>query len=68
MKLGGHRGVELTEAVRDAGRVTRTAKASARVADLAPLMADLEAQGIKSLEALAKALNERDIPAAKGGK
>lgn len=68
VKLGGHRGVELTEVVRKAGRAARTTKAKARAADLAPLMAEFEAQGIRSLEAKAKALNEHGIPTARGGK
>jgi DNA invertase Pin-like site-specific DNA recombinase len=67
VKLGGHRGVELTEDVRKAGRAVRTAKANARSLDLAPLIADLQANGITSLGAIANALNERGIPTARGG-
>jgi DNA invertase Pin-like site-specific DNA recombinase len=68
VKLGGHRGVELTEEVRRAGRAVRTAKAKARSTDLAPLIADLQANGITSLRAIANALNERGIPTARGGR
>lgn len=67
VKLGGNRGVVLTDDARKAGRAVRTAKATARAADLAPLIADLQANGITSLGAIAKALNERGIPTAKGG-
>lgn len=67
VKLGGNRGVELTEAIRAAGRAVRTAKAQARAADLAPIIAELQAQGITSLGAIAKALNDRGIPTARGG-
>jgi len=67
VKLGGHRGVELSEAVRGAGRAVRTAKANARASDLAPIITELKAQGITSLGAIAKALNLRGIPIARGG-
>jgi DNA invertase Pin-like site-specific DNA recombinase len=67
VKLGGHRGVELTDDVRKAGRAVRTAKATARAADLAPLIADLRSEGVTSLGAIANALNERGIPTARGG-
>lgn len=64
--LGGNRGVELTETVREAGRTAQKAKAMARAADLAPMIRELEAHGITSLGAIAKALNERGVPTAKG--
>jgi DNA invertase Pin-like site-specific DNA recombinase len=67
VKLGGNRGVELTEDVRKVGRATRTAKANARAADLAPMIAELKAERITSLGAIAKALNDREVPTAKGG-
>jgi DNA invertase Pin-like site-specific DNA recombinase len=68
VKLGGNRGVELTEATREAGRGAQTAKANARASDLAPMIADLQAQGVTSLGALAKALNDKGIPTARDGK
>jgi DNA invertase Pin-like site-specific DNA recombinase len=66
VKLGGNRGVELTEDVRKAGRAAKTAKANARAADLAPILSELETQGFTSLGAIAKALNDRGIPTARG--
>lgn len=66
VKLGGNRGVELTEAIRKAGRTAQADKARSRAADLAPLISEFEAQGITSLGAIAKALNEKGVPTAKG--
>ncbi|WP_336489308.1 recombinase family protein [Methylobacterium nigriterrae] len=66
-KLGGHRGVVMSDATREAGRATRTAKANERASDLAPILADLQAAGVISYGALARALNERGIPTARGG-
>jgi DNA invertase Pin-like site-specific DNA recombinase len=67
VKLGGNRGAELTEDARQAGRAAKTAKARARANDLAPLLEELEAKGFTSLGAIAKALNDRGIPTARGG-
>jgi hypothetical protein len=66
VKLGGHRGANLTDAVRKASSAMRTAKAKARAADLAPLIAELKTQGVTTLRDIAKALNERGIPTARG--
>ncbi|AWN44620.1 recombinase family protein [Methylobacterium durans] len=66
-KLGGNRGVVMTDAIREAGRATRTAKANERAGDLAPTLAELHAAGVTSYGALARALNERGIPTARGG-
>jgi Recombinase len=49
------------------GWEARIAKANARAADIAPLMAELQVAGITSLRAIAAALNERGIPTARGG-
>jgi DNA invertase Pin-like site-specific DNA recombinase len=68
VKLGGYKGFEMPEAVREAGRAAKTAKANARIADLAPILSELEAQGVTSLEAIARALNERGIPTARGNR
>jgi DNA invertase Pin-like site-specific DNA recombinase len=46
----------------------RSARARQRAADLAPLVAELRAYGISGASELAKALNERGIPAARGGR
>ena len=65
--LGGYRGAAITEAARKAGRDTQTTRAQAKAADLAPLMAELRAAGTTSLNGIAKALNIRGIPTARGG-
>ncbi len=68
-KLGGDRGK--LHLVRDAGRAAgiavRQARASGRAIDLAPIIAELRAEGRTTLAALADGLNSRGIPAAWGG-
>ena len=49
-------------------RVARQEKARARAADLAPTVKELQAAGYESLRAIAAGLEERGIPAARGGK
>jgi hypothetical protein len=44
----------------------RRAQADARTADLAAIVAELQAAGVTSLRAIAAALNERGIPTATG--
>ena len=66
-KLGGNRGVVMTDATREAGRATRTAKANERAGDLGPILAELRGAGIETLGGIARALNERGIPTARGG-
>ena len=51
-----------------AGRAARRAKAQARASDLAPVVKGLQAAGFESLRAIAAGLDERGIPAARGGK
>ncbi len=67
-KLGGDRGK--LHLVRDAGRAAgiavRQAKALRRSTDLAPIIADLQAEGVTTLAALAEALTARGIPTARG--
>jgi len=53
------------EAARTA-RAVRTARADARAADLAPLIAELRAAGATTLQAIAAQLNRRGIPTATG--
>ena len=57
----------VTDKARRAAAKTIKAKAGARAADLAPLIAELQAQGATTLRDIAKALNERGIPTARGG-
>lgn len=66
-KLGGHRGYVPTDDARAAGRATQATRAAGRADDLAPILSDLQAAGVTSYGALARALNERGIPTARGG-
>ena len=45
-----------------------TEKARARAADLRPILADLRASGVTSLNALATGLNDRGIGTAREGR
>lgn len=55
--LGSRRGIE-----------TQRKRAAARARDLAPVVAELRAVGADSLRKMAEGLNERDVPAPRGGK
>lgn len=65
--LGGYKGAAITDAAREAGRDAQTARAAARARDLAPVIVELQAAGVTSLNGMAKALNARGIPTARGG-
>lgn len=65
-KLGGNRGVKLSAAAQESGRAAQTARAAARGADLAPVIAELRAAGISSLTGIASALTSRGIPTSRG--
>ncbi len=67
VKLGGARGGVLKDKTRAAGSTAKTAKAAARAADLEPIIADIRAGGAASLRQIAAELNERGIPAPRGG-
>jgi len=67
VRLGGDRGGRATPAARAAGTAALEARAQARAADLAPVIAELREAGVTSLRGLAKALDERGIEAARGG-
>jgi DNA invertase Pin-like site-specific DNA recombinase len=66
-RLGGNRGTVLTKAARKAGRDAQAARATARAADLAPVVRKLRDAGVTGLAAMARALSERSIPNARGG-
>jgi DNA invertase Pin-like site-specific DNA recombinase len=54
----------------DAGKLGNAAmkrKADARAADIAPIIAELQAGGATSLRAIASGLNERGVPTPRGG-
>jgi len=67
-KLGGDRGARLTVKARAAGRAVLMARAQERASDLAATIKELQAAGCESLRAIAKGLEGRGIPAARGGK
>ena len=68
VKLGGYRaGAEMTAKIRKAGNEANAQKAAQRAADIAPIIADLQAAGATSLQAIAGGLNDRSIPTARGG-
>jgi DNA invertase Pin-like site-specific DNA recombinase len=66
VKLGGDRGGRLTTKARQAGWEARQARANARAADLAPIVAELQAAGARSLRAIAGGLNERGVSTPRG--
>lgn len=70
-KLGGTRWDQLGNGAsargRAAGLETRQVKANGRAADLAPIIADLKANGAVTLRDIAAGLNGRGIPTARGG-
>lgn len=65
-KLGGDRGARLSTKARKAGNAANAAKAAARAADLHPMITELQGRGLKSLRAIAAALNDAGIPTARG--
>jgi DNA invertase Pin-like site-specific DNA recombinase len=67
VQLGGYRGTTMTKAMRKAASEAITKRAKARAADLTPTITELQAAGATSLRAIAAGLNERGIPAARGG-
>ena len=50
-----------------AGNAVRSAAAQQRAADLAPIIAEVRSAGAVSLSEIAEALNQRQIPTARGG-
>src|ERR1700720_2546879 len=68
VKLGGDRGARLTAKARAAGRAAVQERVRNRAMDLAPTIKELQVAGCESLRAIAAGLEERGIPAARGGK
>jgi hypothetical protein len=64
--LGSNRIKRFTPAARRASAEARQARADARAADLAPVVAELQANGARSLRAIAAGLNERGIRTPRG--
>jgi DNA invertase Pin-like site-specific DNA recombinase len=66
VRLGGWRGTIPTDETRQASTVALKARTKAFAADLSPIITELQAQGVTSLNALAKALTEQGVPTARG--
>jgi DNA invertase Pin-like site-specific DNA recombinase len=66
-KLGNPGNLRNQEIGRARGRTRRTEMARSRAADLAPILADVQACGASSLREIAGSLNARGIPTARGG-
>ena len=66
-RLGGHRGIKLSEQSQAAGRAAQADRAKLRATDLAPVLSRLNSEGITSASAVARALTERGIPTVRGG-
>jgi DNA invertase Pin-like site-specific DNA recombinase len=66
-KLGGFRGAMPTVRMRKLSAEALQARTEARVADLAPIIKELQATGKTSLRAIAAGLNDQGIPTARGG-
>lgn len=67
VKIGGDRGVKFSAKQRMLGTAAVQARARARAMDLKPTITELQAAGCESLRAIADGLEERGIPAARGG-
>jgi DNA invertase Pin-like site-specific DNA recombinase len=67
VQLGGDRGSRPTNKQRAIAIAVRQDRADARAADLAPVVKELRAAGAVTLRAIATGLDERGIPAARGG-
>jgi DNA invertase Pin-like site-specific DNA recombinase len=65
-KLGGWRGVSISGDARRASLAKRKGVAAARARDLAPVIAEIRAEGISSATGIAKELMQRGIPTARG--
>ena len=68
VQLGGFRGARFTAKHVKAAVAARQGKSRARAEDLAPTIKELQAAGFELLRAIAAGLDERGIPAARGGK
>ncbi|MGY3449780.1 recombinase family protein [Bradyrhizobium sp. USDA 4353] len=66
VQLGGDRGARLSGAAREAGRDTQVSRANQRAADLSHIIGELQRAGTISLSGLARALNDRGVPTARG--
>jgi DNA invertase Pin-like site-specific DNA recombinase len=67
VRLGKPENLRNQDAGRMQGRARRSAMAAERAADLQPIITDVRASGASSLREIAARLNQRGIPAARGG-
>jgi DNA invertase Pin-like site-specific DNA recombinase len=67
VRLGGTRGGRPTARTRKLATEAIQARASAKAADIAPIIAELQAAGVTSQTGLAKSLTEKGIPTPRGG-
>jgi DNA invertase Pin-like site-specific DNA recombinase len=67
VQLGRPENLQNQEVGRERGRARRTTLAGERAADLQPIIADVQVTGVRSLRVIAAGLNQRGIPAARGG-
>ncbi len=65
-RLGGDRGQVPSADARRAGQAAIAERVQSRAVDLAPAIADMRANGITSLNAMARELTARGIPTARG--
>jgi DNA invertase Pin-like site-specific DNA recombinase len=65
-KLGGDRGVTPSAKARKLAAEALRERAASRAADIAPIIAELQAGGADSLRAIAEGLNQAGIPTARG--
>jgi DNA invertase Pin-like site-specific DNA recombinase len=65
-KLGGDRGVVPSRQARALAVEALQARANSRAADIAPIIAELQAAGAESVRAIADGLNDAGIPTARG--
>src|SRR6516165_6376083 len=68
VKLGGDRGSPISARAQAAGRAAVQERVRNWAADIVPIIKELQASGCTSLRAIAAGLEERGIPAARGGK
>jgi hypothetical protein len=65
-KLRGRGAYGFTATARRAAHKVRAARANAHAADLAPILKELQAAGITTLNGIADALNTRRVPTPAG--
>lgn len=66
--LGGYRGAVLSDEARQAGRAVQMRRAHERAVDLQPIIRHLNECGVTTMTGIARMLNERAIPTARGGR